>query len=322
MKQFVMKVVRAGHGQTGPLIIRRFCMQMELLTTEGELHQRMTDAMALYRNLGTLRALLSYLLRTCWPVKTVYRYRPGAIFELDEMDDVNYYPPDIESYMYTDRPLYRPGDTVHFKGAIFSRANGLPIRSGLDAVTVRVISYSSMSGISQELYQKELPLSSFGTIEDSIDLSPEMPTGIYHVELSSDERIYGYFYFNVAAYRKPEIDITMGVMTDEILAVEDLVVNIQANYYFGMPSADRDFQWVAMSDDHRFFLPGYQVGPVQLDWYLPSISRYYSSFGGVAQSGEGKTDSDGIIVTVEGNGLALADEVQELHKGSLLKPIL
>lgn len=291
---------------------------VKLFTTEGELlTSGWTDADGFYT--GTFERSEHYY-STCFalvgePGEDQFGFSIstwGQFLNLYEMGiDVNYYPPDIESYMYADRPLYRPGDTVHFKGAIFSRANGLPIRSGLDAVTVRVISYSSMSGISQELYQKELSLSSFGTIEDSIDLSPETPTGIYHVELSSDERIYGYFYFNVAAYRKPEIDITMDVMADEFLATEDLVVNIQANYYFGMPGADRDFQWVAMSDDYHFFLPGYQVGPVQLDWYLPAISMYHSTFGGVAQSGEGKTDGDGkAIVTVEGDGLALADEVQ------------
>jgi len=235
----------------------------------------------------------------------------GQFNNLYEMGiDVDYSPSQIESYIYTDRPLYRPGDTVNFRAVIFSRENGIPVRSDLDAVTVSVKSYPGMSGFPQEVYKKELTLSSFGTIADSIELDSEAPTGMYHLELSTDERTFTYFYFDVAAYRKPDIEITLEMEKDEILADEELVTNLQANYYFGMPAADQGFQWSAMSDDHYFYLPGYQVGPLKLDWFLPSLPMYYSPFGTHVSSGEGRTDVDGITqIIIEGDDLAVEDEL-------------
>jgi uncharacterized protein YfaS (alpha-2-macroglobulin family) len=37
----------------------------------------------------------------------------------------NYYPAKIMAYVYTDRPIYRPGDTVYFRLLVRQVANGI-----------------------------------------------------------------------------------------------------------------------------------------------------------------------------------------------------
>ena len=236
----------------------------------------------------------------------------GQLNNLYEMGiNLDLSPSQFETYIYTDRPLYRPGDRVNFRAAIFSRVNGMPIRSELDTVIVKAYSYPGATGISQELYSKELPLSSFGTVADSFELDPDAPTGMYHIELISGERTIKYFYFDVAAYRKPEIDIAMDLEGEEIQAEDEMIAHIQADYYFGMPAFNQDFQWSVSSDDAYFYLPGYQVGPLQMDWFIPPIWMPTSPFGEHIRSSEGITDDDGYAqISLAGNELALEDEIE------------
>ena len=73
---------------------------------------------------------------------------------------------EYQGYLYTDRPIYRPGQTVYFKGIsapTTTPATACPRRSS--SVQVQV---SDPQG--KELYKEKLPLNDMGTLYDELPL--------------------------------------------------------------------------------------------------------------------------------------------------------
>ncbi len=83
------------------------------------------------------------------------------------------------SVLYTERPLYGAGDTVHFKGiARVLDLNGkisVPEASRSVLVTVR-------EAVGTEVYSKTLQLTPYGTFSDSFPLSKDASLGQYAIE--------------------------------------------------------------------------------------------------------------------------------------------
>jgi alpha-2-macroglobulin len=204
----------------------------------------------------------------------------------------NTLPVEMDAYIYTDRPLYRPRDVINFKAAVFARDNGLPAPSDLETVTVSVYSDPGMSGISTTLYQEELALNQFGTIEGSVTIPEDASPGYYRIELTQGEQAIKVLYFDVAEYRKPDIEVQIKLSASEILANENLNADIQADYYFGVPASNKSVSWALYRDDDYFSLPGYRVGPTSTNWLTPLIPGY-SPLGTMVASGEGETNEQG-----------------------------
>ncbi len=218
----------------------------------------------------------------------------GDQFELYEAGILlNTLPALSEAYIYTDRPIYRPGDSVYYRAAVFTRDNGIPAPAGLENVTVSIYSDAGMSGIPVRLYEEVKALSQFGTVDGGMVLPKDAPTGMYRIELAHEEGLMQVLYFDVAAYRKPEIELQVDLTPSEILAGEMLVASIQADYYFGLPASGQTFSWTLFRDDIYFVLPGYQVGPLFTPWLSPPQVDYFSPLGTIIASGEGATDEQG-----------------------------
>jgi hypothetical protein len=202
-------------------------------------------------------------------------------------------PPFLDSYIYTDRPIYRPGDTVHFKAVIYRQDNGQPMTAPLEAVTVKIYGDPGVGGMPIELFSEDLLLSPFGTVNGSINLPENAVPGYYHIEIAAGEKTIGLLYFDVAAYRKPELELDLSLSKEESLSGEDLSATLQAQYYFGMPGANQPFSWTLYSDTVAFHLPGYRVGPLNTGWLMPRMMDYGAEFGESIDSGGGVTDENG-----------------------------
>jgi hypothetical protein len=207
--------------------------------------------------------------------------------------DVNTYPALLDAYIYTDRPIYRPGDTVYFKTVLFSRDNGLPVSPAVDAVTVAVQGDPGLTGRPATLYSQKLALNPYGMASGSVILPDDAPTGYYWVDVSVGDEFIKSVYFDVAAYRKPEIDLQVGFEQAELLAGEELVAAAQAEYFFGLPAADQAFSWSLYRKDAHFDLPGYSVGPLDDMWVMRPFFPRFSPLGESVASGSGMTGEGG-----------------------------
>ncbi len=110
---------------------------------------------------------------------------------------------DLTSYIYTDRPIYRPAQKVYFKGILRQWGrNGYQL---LDSKTVNVSIEDPNNG---KVFDKELPLSSRGTFSGEIDIADEAPLGSYNITAAVGEaKSSGYF--EVQEYKKPEFKVTV-----------------------------------------------------------------------------------------------------------------
>ncbi len=138
-------------------------------------------------------------------------------------------------YMYTDRPIYRPGHVVRFRGTLRAASRGrysLP-PAGLETVKVQIRSPKGGT-----VYEKNLALNEWGTFTDEFALAPEPPLGSYEIVSTLDYKgtqMSGYGRFDVEAYRKPEFEVNVAIPKTHYLGGEKVPVTISAMYYFGSP---------------------------------------------------------------------------------------
>ncbi len=111
-------------------------------------------------------------------------------------------------YMYTDRPIYRPGQTVYFRGVARQAFNA---RYEMPPINEIPLILRDVNGV--QLSNFDMKLSPYGTFNGQFSLSPEAVPGYYTFENSDLEF---YFSFQVAEYRKPEINLTTDFSADEI----------------------------------------------------------------------------------------------------------
>ena len=190
-------------------------------------------------------------------------------------------------YVYTDRPIYRPDQTVYWK-AIFRRDNdaqfALPAPGQPVTVTIR-------DDQGNQLLEQKLKLNPVGAVDGKLELGPEAALGYYYISLQFDkERSYGVG-FQVAEYRKPEYEISAATDQPEYVQGEQINVAVQANYFFGGPVQNGMVRWTQMSTDAPFSYQGEGYWSFEdYDWYEPMRG---SQFGGQISQGEGKTDAQG-----------------------------
>jgi len=130
----------------------------------------------------------------------------------------------------------------------------------MDQVDVTVYGDPGISGIPVNLYSQEHTLSQFGTVTGSVEIPQDASPGLFHIALTKDEKMIDSLYFEVAAYRKPEIEMSLEMTPSEVLSGESVDANFTANYYFGLPAAEQPFSWVLFRDNAAFAPPGNGLG--------------------------------------------------------------
>ena len=194
--------------------------------------------------------------------------------------------PHPQAYLYTDRPIYRPGDTVHFRGIVNQLYDGRYSGSGLDALT---ITWSDPNG---KIGEQQAELSVYGSFNGDFSLPANAIPGDYSFSIEGDEqRIYGgYLYFKVADYRKPEINFSVKMNPQVAKSGQPLTALIDAEYFFGGPVADLSFSWRLYSETSYFYIPQFTTG-LQASGWLPLGNDV--RFGNVSREGQGRTNADG-----------------------------
>jgi hypothetical protein len=206
-----------------------------------------------------------------------------------------------QSFYYTDRPIYRPGQTVYWKGIVRQLVGDnyqLPPANLPVSITIR-------NDRGETVSEQQMEFSDFGTVNDQIELAPDAMTGYYYIEaripIAEDRQVYGGVGFQVASYRKPEFEITLTPAQPEYTQGDAIRVTVQANYFSGGPLANAPLTWRLIADPYYF------------NWEDAPANRYYSftpydpeqyrydpyagrSYIGLVHEGVGMTGADGSFV--------------------------
>ncbi len=216
--------------------------------------------------------------------------------------------PDMVGYLYTDRPIYRPGETVYFKGVVRKDDDA---RYSLPA-SATPLTLIIRDDRGRTLESQPVKLSDLGTFDTKLALASEAGTGGYHAALelgsvapavpgsvSPPEEAYrpqlAYVQFHVAEFRKPEFEVEVKPTKESYVNGETIDTAVSADLFFGAPLAGAAVKWTATSLPY-FFRPDGFSGFSFSD-YTPAYDDrdgpYYEYQQHLRGTGEGKTGEQG-----------------------------
>ena len=195
-------------------------------------------------------------------------------------------PPHTEIYFYTDRPVYRPGQTIYFRAIVREAYDGRYQPSSLQSLPLTL---SNDRGDNLQSFNPTL--SPYGSVHGSYTLPEDSSPGYY--SFYSNDLSFNTS-FQVAEYRKPEIDLSLSLAQDDIKSGSDINAEISARYYFDAPASDLSVLWYLYDTSSYFSIPSYQVGDLDLGWMRYGYDDF-AYFGEQLAFGESKTNGDGTL---------------------------
>lgn len=145
---------------------------------------------------------------------------------------------ELAAYIYTDRPIYRPGHTVHVKAVLRWRHHDALAR--FDRPDAEVVASDANDKV---VFRRQVKLDTFGALHASFTVPATATLGNYTIRVQSGDAIGGGG-FEVQEYRKPEFEVIMRPASRFVVQGNEAVVDVEARYYFGQPVANAQLRWV------------------------------------------------------------------------------
>ncbi len=197
------------------------------------------------------------------------------------------------TYLYTDRPVYRPGQRVHFRGVLWRDQDA--VYSLLGRKTANV---SAVDPYGHVVYRTRVTLDRFGAVHGSFLLPANTPTGSDYIHVNIPKSAGVSVGFSVAEYRKPEFLTSVSPQKPSYVQGQTVTATATVTYVFGSPVINQKVSWVAYAQPRYPRPPGWDDYSF-LDWeqlWQQNISpnnNGQSQFGQQVASGTGTTDAQG-----------------------------
>ncbi len=190
---------------------------------------------------------------------------------------------DRPEYVYTDRPIYRPGDTVHIKGiARIGYDGNYETVKASTTVDIRDSRYAT-------LRSQEVGMSKYGTFEMSFILDSKAPLGYYQIGTKAG----GSGSFQVEEYVAPQFKVAIAADKEEYISGDTAKFTLDANYYFGVPVAGADVEYKIVSQEYYFDRYSDEYFNFGAAWYDRENGWYGDHY---ITGGKLKTNKDGKAV--------------------------
>ncbi len=145
----------------------------------------------------------------------------------DTMQYGNWEPPSLKTYIYSDRPIYKPGDTIEWKSISRDSKNNT-----LTIPEVKSITLTLKSDDDVTLETTEAALDAYGTASGSFKLPSSARLGGYSISTES-----GSAYFQTERYVKSPFKVTLTSSSDFYTAGEFAKLTLTAERFEGLPLA-------------------------------------------------------------------------------------
>ncbi len=207
--------------------------------------------------------------------------------------------PRLMADLFTDRPLYRPGDVVHLRWVgrwLFDGAYTTPRNTAItctagfwDAAQRAWVTVAEAQGRLAE-----------GAYAGDLTLPDDARPGRYRLECTltpheTGKEVTTHLGFTVAHFRKPTLRVQVDAAAASSGGVE---AQVRTSFYSGAVGPHMPFTWQAYARPKPFVLPGYQVGD---QWWWEEQGppfRWEPPWGAVdawlpVDEGQGRTDVEG-----------------------------
>ncbi len=136
--------------------------------------------------------------------------------------------PEIRTFFFTDRSIYRPGQTVYFKGIMLEQDGDkykiLPRKS-------TEVEFYDVNG--QMVSSLKLKSNDYGSFHGSFITPSGVLTGQMHIENEN-----GRAWFNVEEYKRPKFEVVFDPVKGNYKLNEELTIQGKAKAYAGIPIND------------------------------------------------------------------------------------
>lgn len=177
----------------------------------------------------------------------------------------------------TDRPVYRPKDTVKFKIWVAQAKYDQPEQSPFAGKDF-VVEIQNPRG--EKVLEKSYKADNFGGLTGEFPLGSDAKLGSYQIFVQG----IGGGSFRVEEYKKPEFEVTVTAPDKPIALGDKFTATVKAEYYFGAPVIDAKVKYKVMRSAYveRWYpiMPwdwlygrGYGWLGVDYDWY-PGWGRW------------------------------------------------
>jgi len=151
-------------------------------------------------------------------------------------------------YAITDRPVYRPDQTVHYKLWVRRAQYDQDDASQFAGRTFTLEIYNPQN---EKVVTRSVQADEYGGVEGEYALPGEAPLGVYRVVLKD----LGGGTFRVEQYKKPEFEVSIEAPGEPVMLGEKITARIAAKYYFGSPVTNAKVKYRVMrsSFTHQWF---------------------------------------------------------------------
>ncbi|HEX5966671.1 MAG TPA: MG2 domain-containing protein [Pyrinomonadaceae bacterium] len=193
----------------------------------------------------------------------------------------------VNGYIYTDRPIYRPNHKVFFKGIL---------RALDDKGQYRQLKTSSVTVLVKDpndalLFEQEVRLSAAGAFAGELMLGEEAPLGTYQIEADTEAGISSGT-FEVAEYKKPEYKVSVAAPQKFVAAGSKSKFDVSARYFFGAPVAGAEVKYYVYRSRYYPYYFG-EEEEREDEEEDEEYAQYGNYNGDMISQGEGKLDTSG-----------------------------
>ncbi|MCA9666992.1 MAG: Ig-like domain-containing protein [Myxococcales bacterium] len=186
--------------------------------------------------------------------------------------------------VFSDRGIYRPGETVRLKGILRKRDKG-----GLTPISGEVkLSISDARG--EKLKETTVQLSEFGGLHMALELPRAASLGRYSVRAAAPGGGTVYGSFRVEEYRPAEFEVKVSSERPQYIRGDSLRWNASGRYLFGAPMRRAKHRYTIYRSSAYYSPPGHPgfVFSDESYWYGKGGPRY-----GMVTRGSGRLDAKG-----------------------------
>lgn len=213
-------------------------------------------------------------------------YRFGIPF------DWNPQPVQIQGYIFTERGLYRAGETVHIKGMIRKREKGEWKTPMAEQVECEV-----SDPFNKSLVKQKVDLDAFGSFDLDVETSADASLGTYQMEVTvppeaeQEEKTSLSSSFRLEAFKPAEFEVHLRSLQEGFVFGDDYEADVRASYLFGGAMASQKVSWHLRLNPATFSPPGHKgyIFGDQIDRW----ERYGQEASRLLSSGEDVLDKDG-----------------------------
>ncbi|HUU85053.1 MAG TPA: MG2 domain-containing protein, partial [Phycisphaerae bacterium] len=186
----------------------------------------------------------------------------------------NYYDAEYNAtkvYTITDRPVYRPDQTVKYK---FWVRHAKYDRDDTSDFAGREFTVELHNPKGERIVQQNMKADAYGGIEGEWAVPADATLGVYRLNIKDQ----GGGSFRVEEYKKPEFEVTIDAPDEPVMLGEKITATINAKYYFGSPVTKAKVKYKVMRTSHSeqwyppgpwdwFYGPGYWWYGYDYHWY-------------------------------------------------------